>query len=166
MRYKTLLRRLQTSFEKKAKSILVGSRCDNQIKYNCSFSTDGKKIGFVSSNCYDFDFTEQVVNVIAYSPDSIKQSENLFEVGDNENRYNKKIYIIDNNYKFNITGTISDKNFNYKKIILNINIKNDINKIINVSCSSIKLNEENYTLNCNSTNIIKVDFNSAISYLG
>ena len=44
MRYKTLLRRLQTSFEKKAKSILVGSRCDNQIKYNCSFSTDGKKL--------------------------------------------------------------------------------------------------------------------------
>lgn len=44
LRYKTLLRRLQTSFEKKAKSILVGSRCDNQIKYNCSFSTDGKKL--------------------------------------------------------------------------------------------------------------------------
>ena len=171
IRYKQSLRILE-NINKEVNCELIKSQFNNQVKYNCSFISSGEEFELIKAN-YKFNFTEQDVEVISFSPNSIKDSENLLEIK-NGDIFNKKLYILDNStvtlfnnyYKLNFTGSMTDKSFNYNKIDLTVNIKNDVNKIINVSCLSIKLNEKNYTLTCDSKEIIEDEIISAFADLG
>ena len=72
----------------------------------------------------------------------------------------------DNQYKFEIQGTMDNKNFNYNNLVLTVNIDDKKEEIINVTCTSQKLKEQNYTLSCTSSKVVKGNLNSAFSNLG
>jgi len=83
----------------------------------------------------------------------------------------KKLYILDNsilnlynnNQTFNINGTMNDESFNQEKIILNLNVDDERSKNLNASCSSIKSNNTNYILSCNSTKVVSGTIKTAFT---
>ena len=152
-------RRLQELIEEEIECLLIDSEFSNQVRYNCSINANDKEIEFISSS-FNFTFIGQEVRILSYSSFSIEKSQNLLEIS--ENIFDKKLYILDNslvylynnNYKFNINGTMDDETFPYDKIILTLNLDNHKNKILNTTCSSNK-SDNNYILSCNSTREIK-----------
>ena len=123
----------------------------------------------IPSDFLNFNFTEQEVEVISYTPISLGQSQNLLEISET-NIFDKKLYILDNSivylyniYKFNINGTMEDVSFPYHEINLTLNLDNNNNKILNATCSSNKSDNNNYILNCYSTRKIKGKIITAFS---
>ncbi len=143
-------RRLQELIEEEVECILMDSEFNNQVRYNCSLNDIGKEIELISSS-FNFTFIGQEVGILSYTSISIEQSKNLLEI--RENIFDIKLYILDNsivylynnNYKFNINGTIDDESFPYDKIILTLNLDKDKNNILNATCSSNK-SDKNYIL--------------------
>jgi hypothetical protein len=94
----------------------------------------------------------------------------LQNIGDGD-IFNRKLFILDNSTMvleddvLNITGTINDKSFNYNDILLSLNTENS-NEPKNISCKVIKLNEENYTLQCNPNNENNFKADGAFADLG
>ena len=58
------------------------------------------------------------------------------------------------------------KSFNYTNLVLTLNSENSSEKYINITCKAIKLKEDNYTIQCNSNNVIKANLEGAFSDLG
>ena len=172
IRYKVPLRRLQEIVSKKAECQLVESGFANQDKYNCSLETNGEEIDNIEVDP-NFEFKNQNIEVKGVSPFASKYMNNLQNVGDVD-FFNKKMYILDestsiidnNNNKFSITGTINDKDFNYKKLNLTINSNEEKNNFYNISCNVLNNAENNYTLKCSSPNEMKANLNGAFSDLG
>ena len=154
---------LQEIIEEEAECLLMDSEFSNQVRYNCSLNVQGKEIEIISSYL-NFNFTEQEVEVISYTPISLGQSQNLLEISET-NIFDKKLYILDNSivYLYNINGTMEDVSFPYHEINLTLNLDNNNNKILNATCSSNKSDNNNYILNCYSTRKIKGKIITAFS---
>ena len=89
--------------------------------------------------------------------------------------FEKKLYILNNsevevnndNNEFNITGNISDNEFNYKSLNLELTLlENSIEKNDNISCIPIDEGENILTLKCNTDNEMAGQIISAFSNLG
>ena len=154
---------LEELIEEEAECIKMNSQITDLIKYNCSFSNNGKKIESLSCSL-DFNFNEEGIVITSVTPIALEQSQNILEISE-INMFEKKLYILDNatlnlfnnNYKFNITGTMNNETFNYDEINLTLSLDNldGKSKSLNTSCSSINNNKNNYIFNCNSTTAIK-----------
>ena len=157
LKYKTL-RRLQELIEEEVECIFMESQF-KKMKYKCSFNVYGKEIEFLKHSLI-FKFSGQEVELLSYTGIALEQSNNLLEIS--SNIFEKKLYILDNsilylyndNYNFNINGTMNDESFNNDKIILSFNFDDNKNISLNASCSSIKSNLNTYFLNCISMRVI------------
>ena len=138
----------------------MDSGFSNQVKYNCSINANNKEFEFINPS-FNFTFIGQEGRIITNTYISTGKSQNLLEIS--ENIFDKKLYILgnslvylyNNNYKFNINGTLmNDEIFPYDTVNLTLNLDNYKNKILNATCSS-KKSENNYILSCNSTRAIK-----------
>ena len=169
IKYKTISLRVLEDSTKDAECKLTISDFDNQNKYNCTVETNGEEIeSFEVDN--NFVFQDQMVDVKANTPIATKQLNNLQNIGDSD-IFNKQLFILDNSTMtlednaLNITGTINNKSFNYENINLSLNTENS-NETKNISCKIIKLNEENYTLQCNPNGEKNFKADSAFANLG
>ena len=169
IKYKTISLRVLEDSTKDAECKLTPSDFDNQNKYNCTVETNGEEIeSFEVDN--NFVFQDQMVDVKANTPIATKQLNNLQNIGDSD-IFNKQLFILDNSTMIlednalNITGTINNKSFNYENINLSLNTENS-NETKNISCKIIKLNEENYTLQCNPNGEKNFKADSAFANLG
>ena len=171
IRYKTGLRRLQENESKQAECRLINSEYENQDRYNCTLETNGEVIDNIQAT--KFNFTDQEIEIVGKTPFAEQYINNIQNIGTGD-MFNKKLYILDNsttnidndNNEFNITGTINDKSFNKENLILTINSENSEQKIQNIPCKVIKLNDEKYRLKCNTDNEVKANLDSAFADLG
>jgi Mg-chelatase subunit ChlD len=171
IRYKTNRLRTLEDTSSDGECQLEPSDFENQIKYNCSVETNGEEISNVELED-DLDFPLQLVEVKDKTPLAIQDMNNLQNIK-GDDIFDKDLYILDNatmifdNDKLNITGTINDTKFNYDNLSLLLNTE-DSDEPKNISCKVIKLNNENYTLQCDpkgKTNF-KTDTASAFANLG
>ena len=170
IKYKLFLRGLEESTTKNVECKIIDNNLNNLDKFNCSFDVNEKEIDNIKID--NLEFKDQDIDIIGETPLAKKFINNIQNIGDND-IFNKKLYILDNatssidndNNSFNITGTINNKQFNYKNLNLTINSEN-LDEIHNISCNIIKINDENYTLQCNSKKGIKAQLDNAFSDLG
>ena len=149
---------------------LINNNFDNQNKYNCSFYTNDDEIEKITIN-KTADFDGQNVEILSNSSIAEKHMDNIVNIKEND-IFEKKLLIFDNcstsidneQKEFNITGSIDNNEFNYTNINLTINLENST-ETQNVSCNVIKLDEQNYTLQCKSKEEIDGDINGAIALL-
>jgi hypothetical protein len=167
--YKTTSFRVLEDSTKDSECKLIPSDFDNQNKYNCTVGTNGEEIESFEVDD-NFVFQNQTIYVKANTPIAAKQMKHLQNIGDGD-IFNRKLFILDNSTMvleddvLNITGTINDKSFNYNDILLSLNTENS-NEPKNISCKVIKLNEENYTLQCNPNNEKNFKADGAFADLG
>lgn len=169
IKYKVTSLRVLEESTKDAECKLTPSDFDNQNRYNCTVETNGEEIeSFEVDN--NVVFPDQMVDIKANTPIASKQMNNLQNIGDSD-IFNKQLFILDNSTMIiednvlNITGTINNKSFNYENINLSLNTENS-NEAKNISCKIIKLNEENYTLQCNPNGEKNFKADSAFADLG
>ena len=149
---------------------LINNNFDNQNKYNCSFYTNDDEIEKITIN-KTADFDGQNVEILSNSSIAEKHMDNIVNIKEND-IFEKKLLIFDNcstsinneQKEFNITGSIDNNEFNYTNINLTINLENST-ETQNVSCNVIKLDEQNYTLQCKSKDEIDGDIKGAIALL-
>ena len=169
IKYKTTSLRVLEDSTKDAECQLTPNDFDNQNKYNCTVETNGEEVESFEVD-KNFVFQDQMVDVKANTPIASKQLNNLQNIGDSD-IFNKQLFILDNSTMvleddvLNITGTINNKSFNYENINLSLNTENS-NETKNISCKIIKLNEENYTLQCNPNGEKNFKADSAFADLG
>ena len=167
IRYKT--KRLRTLEEalNDAECQLKPSDFENQIKYNCSVETNGEEISNVEVED-DLNFPDQIVEVKGKTPLAIQHMNNLQDIKEDD-IFDKDLYILDNatmiidDKELNITGTINDNNFSCDNVYLLLNTE-DSDKPKNISCKVIKLNEENYTLQCDTKGETNFETDSASAF--
>ena len=170
------IRKLQISETKDSICILVDDdEYENIKKYNCSIETNGEEIEKIEiDKTIEIKDDDLIISDIELSPIAIRQMSNLQNIGD-EDYFSKKLYLLDNattivddNKKvFNITGYIEDNDFHYNKLNLEISLlENSDEKLENISCDSIKINENLFTLKCSTNKSITGQLNNCFSYLG
>ena len=175
IKYKTSKRFLQTESKQKGECVLIEDDSNNQKKYKCSIETNGEEIDNIkldkniTSDDNNIDFSNKEI-----SPMGINYINKLQDVGDTDIFDGKKLYILENaevnidndKNELNITGNITDNNFNYDKINLEmILIDNNEEKSENISCIPNKENNK-YNLKCNTKNEMSGKLNSAYANLG
>ena len=174
IRYRGRLRALEEE-KKQVECGEVVNEFNNSLLFNCSFETNGEEIENLRiDKNFEFDGEEEV-EIVGISPLAKKYMENIQDVGDTD-KFNKTLFILDNstiktdndNHIFNITGVIDDKDFNYKNLELTAGFISSDNQYIekNIPCDVINMNENYYTLKCNTKDSINGTLDGAFSDLG
>ena len=145
---------------------------DNQLKYNCTFQKDKDDYEIedlqIDKNML---FENQNVEISASTAIANLTMDKLQTIGEDD-PFDKKLFILDNcsltmddkSNKFNLTGQIDDKNFDYEELNLTINPKTG--EIENIYCDIIKSEVNNIILSCNPKSKIENGFEGAFSDLG
>ena len=173
IKYKIRLRSLQDSETKDSLCILVNNKFDNQNKYKCTIDTNGEEIENIEVD-KNIEIKDIEISDIEVSPIAIHQISSLQNIGE-EDHFSKMLYILNNSTtvvnnddnEFNITGYIEDNDFHYTKLDLEISLLFNSDEILeNISCDSIKIKDNFYTLKCSTNEPMTGQLNNAFSNLG
>ena len=173
--YNEIIRILEEE-EKEVECNLKETNNKDIISYFCETGIKNSNIKQVKISP-NFNFVYQNnVTIIGSTTIAKMYMNNLQDIDDTYNNLqNSTIYILDhsiyNKYSsnlYNITGIIIQKpksNLENKKINLMFNLYSESQIEAESICTIIKINENNYTLNCELNRNINVDLQSAISFI-
>ena len=121
-----------------------------------------------------YNFTSQNVDIVGVSPFAHTFMDNIQNVGEGETDFSKvAIYILEHskvekydNLLFNISGMINGTKPNFTFIDLSLKINaliEDNYEDLEVNCTIIDINDNNYTLNCGGKKDVLYDLQGAVS---
>ena len=156
----------------KAICLFVNSSIKNQIKYECEFNTTGEEITNIQV-LDKYNFVYQKVKFNGKSFIALKYMDNLQD--SKEEIFNKNLFFLEESKvkkkgdKFNITGKLSENNFNYTTLNLEFNFINEGDvtpEIKSANCTVIHSKEKEYILECTPKNELNGEIEESYSNLG
>ena len=148
---------------------LVDNDIKNQAKYECEFETNGEEILNVKS-LDTLELNSQKGEILSSSFLHLLVKNNIQNV--QEDIFNKPLYfledsIVNNNEKeFNITGSLTEDEFNYNNLLLQFHSDKNNSSVIKSNCGIIKSNEKKVILSCIPDNPINTTIIDGYSNLG
>ena len=156
--HNSALRFLQNTEEIEASCTLEGTGTEAKLQFNCKAqTTETSNIGQIKI-IPNFNFGGQKVNLDSISPLANNYMDNIQDIGEQFNYLlNSNLYILDNSFYnkhdngFYISGIMKDPqpNFRTNNLVLNITLNSSgtISETV-ANCVIDKVNNKNYTLNC------------------
>ena len=159
---------IECYLKEKNKTNIVSFFCETEIK-----NSNIKNVKIIPK----FNFINQTnITILSLTPFARMYINNLQDIDDKyDNLENNIVYILDHSiynkystYIYNITGIMNQEpksKLEGKNINLMINLESEDEISTESSCTIIKINENSYTLNCESRKNIDGDIQTAISFI-